>query len=493
MRGFCLLFWLFAACTCSVGQNERDRIRGLIFASPPEIASHALLELLKAGISPDDRSKDEVLREVFQLAGNAQFPYRRRLLPFGLTDTRSGSLRGVYVLNLDAESLRLRAVQLALEDRPALARELFGRLPKQKLGRHDCRDRLVYEPGMYYETMALIADRAFTTLERQRDAHVDFMVSGMQALSSPVEVVPAARALVSVRLDDGQFARVAQAYEGALDNVASDHRGFADGEGLIETADKLAQTYKTHNLRIDRLITVVRDYIVRQLTGVRCPDERSKQARDPASSVVSKFNSWALRLPPHVARETSAIRDADVAAGAVGDAVRDYPYWTSAPAKELLSDVQSLRFKPKMQPVTQEERNSPEWLRRARETIEKVHAWKPAGGDESKQDYFHQKCAIYESLLSLLPSSPERTVLLDHYLGFLASSSIQRDSPAEWLMHAAFFVGEARSQAARDGLQLSGAASAEQNALAALERTGNPVLSLYVYIERLRARKSLAR
>lgn len=128
------------------------------------------------------------------------------MVRFGLADTRSGRLRGVFLLGLDAQSLRLRTIQLMLPEDPALAREMFSSLPRQEIPQYDCRDRLVDNPQLYYETLALLAKRSFAPANIRREAHIVFVVAHVEELTSPVQVVPLAQALLSLELNDESFA-----------------------------------------------------------------------------------------------------------------------------------------------------------------------------------------------------------------------------------------------------------------------------------------------
>lgn len=482
----------FVFAQSKVNSKELDEIRSLALSVPPEVGADALLELLGANLIHSREDRLEIANEAARLAEQAHFPYKKRLR-FGKSDTRSANMRGVYMLNIDTESLRLRAIQYILLDSPPLARELFGQLTRYKGGRHDCRSRLVYDPELYYTTLLVIANRGFTKEDLRRERNVDLIVLELQSLSSPAQVVPALKALRSIEgLTASQLRRVATALEDALLNIQPDDRAFQDGYELIEAASAFARVYQSYGVPLDGLIGSIRTYIIRQLSlPPRCADSiarmlQHKEGDGKLPPVVVKFNSWTLRSVPVVSKELPQIRESDTAISTVGPPIEDKDYWQTPTAKGIQYDVRrQLMYDKDDKPLSLEQRSTGEWLKRAQALIARIRNWSQETGD-SFSDYFHQKCDMYEIIISLLPTGPERALLLDDYSVFLGTTRMQRDNPTEWYFRFRSLFGQLRAQNELDRTREQFKSPGDDVA-AAFRRIGNPAFSLYLRLETLKA------
>ena len=123
-----------------------------------EFSSEALIRI---AASPDlqPARRMELLDLAFDRAAGAREPYKRR--PIGLrVQAASGYAGKVYLQDMDALSLRLRAVEAMLPLDAARARALFGRIPAIALPRLKCQDAYVYDVSRFYDVLAMLLKTA---------------------------------------------------------------------------------------------------------------------------------------------------------------------------------------------------------------------------------------------------------------------------------------------------------------------------------------------
>ena len=211
-----------------------QEIRELAYVVPAEFGADALLQLVEMGLTHDPKEKRLLLDDVFRMAGSATF--KERWFYTGLhTDTRFGSLGNAYDLRLDSGSQRLRAAELLLPLDSSLARDWFEATVPRRIAFHDCRRVLKYDPSRWYRTLGLIIDKGFSKEERAK---------GARQLSSPVEVIPAAKWLLSPDLGGEQLARLVAIFSGAVAELPGADRAFDLGLDRFPLGDLIEATSK---------------------------------------------------------------------------------------------------------------------------------------------------------------------------------------------------------------------------------------------------------
>ena len=79
--------------------------------------------------------------------------------------------------------------------------------------------------------------------------------------------------------------------------------------------------------------------------------------------------------------------------------------------------------------------------------------WVPSD-EKSEEDYFHQKCVIYEALIKAIPADKQydrlRDEVLRDFTTLLSVSQLQKAKPAEWFLHAKILIDRANTAMPRE-------------------------------------------
>ncbi|HEY7182373.1 MAG TPA: hypothetical protein VIC84_13185, partial [Blastocatellia bacterium] len=91
-----------------------------------------------------------------------------------------------------------------------------------------------------------------------------------------------------------------------------------------------------------------------------------------------------------------------------------------------------------------EGRRSSEWQYKLSEFLREMAEWKPEH-EASSDDYFHQKCHLFNELLELSPNSDMRLRILDEYMAFLEQNRFECESFIDWYLHVSDLLRRIRS------------------------------------------------
>src|SRR5262249_27682858 len=162
-----------------------------------------------------------------------------------------------------------------------------------------------------------------------------------------------------------------------------------------------------------------------------------RSARPP--KFVTDFNQ-ALKSYDYIPQFTgddTRPRKIDVPAGYL-------PYWRTPRAKRLVGKIRVLRVAaadkqtPRAQqssnaksnnrsaPLSCEARQSSQWQYQLSDFLREMAEWKPEH-EASKDDYFHQKCYLFNELLELSPNSLMRLRMIAEYVAFLEQNRFGRE------------------------------------------------------------------
>ena len=216
-----LLPMLSVAADAPAGMDALlDAARG----APAEFAADASIRM--AALDQLEKARRiELLEQAFQKASGAQQPYKRHAT-FGRLNNSSGFLNRAYGLDLDAMSLRLRAIEALLPLDAQKARELFLKTPPPKTPPLKCDDYLIYDVGRFYETLGSIARQSFTAEEVQAGEPFRLLERFAGAITSPVEVAPVAQMLAASSVKDADFRALVDSFAKALGTISGDDRSF---------------------------------------------------------------------------------------------------------------------------------------------------------------------------------------------------------------------------------------------------------------------------
>src|SRR5262249_24518551 len=147
-------------------------------------------------------------------------------------ETRPAYWNRVYGQELDALSLRVRAVASTLPLDGAKALELFQSIPPLKLPHPSCDEFLVYDVSRFYQVLVEVDSRS-------KDP-AGFLQPYAAGIASPVEIAPMAEVLLGAAgLTDQQFETLVAAFAKALARIGNDDRSFTYAQIVPAVIEKL--------------------------------------------------------------------------------------------------------------------------------------------------------------------------------------------------------------------------------------------------------------
>lgn len=407
--------------------------------APPEFGADALIRVAQSSKVSDAALKRELLEEAFRLAAGAQQPLRRYSV-VGDVDTRASYLSYGFDLKLDALSLRCRAVMAMLRLDRRRAREMLAEIqPDPGLEVLSCEDPLVYDVAALYETVGEVARVGYAARELRRHEYVRLAEPYVAGVRRVAQVGPAARMLVSLDLPAPDLLALAQSFASALKSVPADARSFAAAfyrDDLPRQVGELLKQCDAKGVGKDALLEAYRAFLVAQVAGVQCEDNRVFAARLAASGDL-KFINENLVKPPLSAEELRPRR--------VEGRAKSYEFWRTADARRLLLDFKRLRFGGGEEELAEEEKAKTEWRRELTEYLGRLSDWE-GSSEGTRQDYINQKSVLFDGLLDLELSPELRESVLADYVAFLREPDLRRESRIEWFQHVRRLADWANSQ-----------------------------------------------
>lgn len=470
------------------GDTDSDQVRADLEilvnyarSASPEFAADLLLRVAQSDRVADRAWKQELIEDAFRFARDVQQPFKRLPLQGSTIDTRSGYLANALMLGLDSLSLRCRAVKAMLLLDKRRAREMFTEIPNLKLQALTCEDPLVYDVGAYYSTLASVTKVTFTAQEAQGGEYVRFVEPYIAGISSPAQVEPATKVILSLDLSDLDLESLLTHFTRALGKMSGDDRSFSVSWGAPGGAiESLVKLCNEKGVSATGLLDAFRGYLLRHLTAARCSDtasnEREKSVED---AMVARFNSH-LRLAV-AGKEVLPLTDEEAKPAKLDGAAKYHRYWQSSSAKDLMTRFARLRFKSGNQPVTEEEKKEAEWQLRLSGFLADMARW-TAADEASDEDFFSQKTGLFYGLVEITPPGPSRERVLSDLIEFLNRSPLQTSSPIEWFQNAHRIFALAKAASGDEGAKI----------LRTLSYSQSPVLYLYAEAERLLGDKTNA-
>jgi hypothetical protein len=388
--------------------------------APPELFADTVIRLVQAGRIPQPQLQAELLGEAFAIAGGAAEPVRLTAIPPTPTDTRALYRGRAGDLRLDALSLRSRILrELLTLDRTA-ARERFPAITHPVLEPRPCDDPLVADISEYYETGAAIAQSAFMAAEKEKGAHVQFLLTMLAGARSPAEIEPFARAIQSVNLLPHEWELLLASLAQKLETIGPDYRAFALSlTALQNEMAALGALGGANGAGTDGLARAFRKYVTAQLSAARCAPDFGPSMEEIGVT------------PPLSGDEMKPSKR--------GDSFKADAYFQSEDSRQIGESLHRLRS-------ADAERGSSAWRNALADFLRDFKAWRPPGSDI---DAFHQRMTVLKSLLQMLPQQgDDRDRVLILCVTYLASD-VERQNPAEWLWQVKALLTDAGSDAAK--------------------------------------------
>lgn len=440
-----------------------ETVVDLARGAPPELASDALIRVSKLE-RLEKKRRIELLNQAFDLAAEAAQPYKRRsalIPPAG----PAGFLERAYAQDLDALSLRLRAIEGLLPLDPRAARERFEEIPPIQLPLLGCEDFLVYDLGRFYEVLGKVAAGSFSAKDVREGTPAKFLARYMGLVASPAQTAPAARLLASAVAPDSDFQVLATTFAGALGRVAGDDRSFTyvareAGAALLDLANA---GERRAQLSPAVLLGAYRAFLVNHLTRARCEPLQSSVESDPAAFFNERLRTPVL--PPVAETELTPSKGEGKAKGIS---------WCESPECRAIRDqFRTMVFAPDGEAFQQPDREKKEWQARARDFLAALSLWDHST-NSSPAEHFREKIGFYGDLLAIVPNGDTREYILRSMLAFLIQSRPRPEERIEWYLPIVQLVGRVNL----DPLGLGRLATD-------LRQANDPVIALEMAVEQI--------
>jgi hypothetical protein len=447
-------------------------------AAPAEFAADATIRI--AALDQLEKARRiELLDEAFRRASGAQQPYKRHAT-FSQAGGSSAFLNRAYGQDLDAMSLRLRAIDALLPLDAQKARDLFVQIPPPRTPRLTCQDFLIYDVGRFYDTLGSIARQSFTAQEVQAGEPFRLLQRFTGAITSPVEVAPVARMLAAASVKNTDFLALVNSFAGALGKISGDDRSFASSMTAGKQILALVEESKRRQSSPLPLLEAYRLYLVNNLSAARCADDDSMlgnaqsfgfvagQAIDrEAQDAVAFFNQNLRMAPlqPIQEQESTPSRLEGVATG--------LRTCEDAACRAIAEQYRGLVFGENGSVYTPGQKETPAWRGKVPDFLAALSRWQesPEVGPAAA-DHFRVKSAAYGDLLSLVFNGPDRELVLRAMLDYLKHNRFQRENRMEWFLPVNGLIG----RLALDPLGMGRLAEE-------LGKVDDPIMALYAKVE----------
>ncbi|MGB7759854.1 MAG: hypothetical protein WBL61_08500 [Bryobacteraceae bacterium] len=456
----------------AAGNSDSSSVAALARKAPAEFAADAMIRLA-SNEKLDQRTRVGLLTEAFRRAAGAQHAIKLRA-----SITRPGGSGGylerAYQQDLDALSLRLRAVQQMLPLDSAKATKLFLSIARPAVSPVHCEDIVVPDVARYYEALGAIAKIGHRDVAKLLKGRIG-------GITSAAQIGPVARLLAQAELKNSDFEAFAGSLAASLRQVSGDDRSFTyyatpTGPAIVD----LVEAFKRRNLSPLPLAEAYRLYLVHHLTGDRCADGHliyngpatiqlgSGQPTEVLGWSASVFFEEKILMPPLKPlseQETTPHSLEGFAAGV--NTCQD------SQCQEINGLARDLAFSPEGQPLLQAEHDTDKWRAGLQATLTALDAWQPGNGQAD--EVFREKTWLYNNLFGMTAGASRENVLRS-WLNYLKQSRATVSDRAQWFLPVNAVIGRAALDPGNKKL-------AEL-----LRQQDDPVIALYVQIEPLAPR-----
>jgi hypothetical protein len=429
---FCFLcfFLAVASHTQTPPSSAIDAVVDLTRGAPAELAADALIRLASLDQLPKKR-RIELLEQAFQSAAASPVPYKKHSA-LARMQAPSAFLEHAYALDLDALSLRLRAVQALLLLYPQRARARFEDIPPIDLPNLTCDDFMAYNLSRYYQVLAEVAAQGFSAKEAKEEEPIKFLAR-YASISHPAQIAHAARMLAgNLSVPDSEFQSLVTAFAGNLSRMGGDDRSFTDAAREAGPAiAALAQTSTRRGLAPVVVLGAYREFLVSHLTAARCEEADSAGASsDPADYFNSHLRTAAVGSIDESER-TASKREGKPQGLASCD---------SPECQNIRAQYKSLVLKDNGEAVQESDRQSTDWQIRVRDFLSALASWNDSSGVPPIQ-YFREKMDFYNQLIAIVPKGETSDYAVSSMSSFLIASRPSGEDQIEWYLPVIQIVG----------------------------------------------------
>ena len=447
----------------------RQFIESIPDTVPSEFASDLLLRA--AASTPADAADHEWLAAAFErafdLAGRAQSPHKRRMLPWAYSNTREAIATAGYDFGLDATSLRARAVQGLLRLDPPRALALLERLDFRALPL-SCAETMTVDVTAPFSALADVV-RHFERSPSGADVPAavrarTFLTERIGAIASSAEIAPAIAALMAIDAPMHRSDELWNLLATRIRALREDDRTFsASLMANSMQAERLIHALDASRARSVRpMLEAFREHVVTHMATRRC----SLVSGDAQAIVSMELDAVAglnsllsrHRLPP--------IEPTELRGSHTIPSVRMRELWQAGPAATLRETLHGLLIASKTSPadaaiVAANHRALVDFMN-------DMATW-TADDERSPAHYFHQRLVL---LAELTDDASIRTRALEELIGLLRATA-DALPPVEWFAHVGGLLDQTRTAGDRNVV------------LTMMSESGHPVLVRYAHAERL--------
>jgi hypothetical protein len=467
-------------CAAADAPAAIDALLDAARAAPAEFAADATIRI--AALDQLEKARRiELLELAFQKANGAQQPYKRHAT-FLRAGSPSGFLNRAYEQDLDAMSLRLRAIEALLPLDGRKARDLFLQVPPPKTPRLKCDDFLIYDVARFYDTLGSLARQSFTAQEVEAGEPFRLLSRFAGGITSPVEVAPAARMLAAATVKDADFRTLVNSFAEALGKISGDDRSFAFSITAGKQILALVEESKRRQSPPLQLLEAYRLYLISNLSAPRCADNDAMMSKatsfgfvtgqaidQEAQDAVALFNQ-SLRMAP-----LQPIQEEEATPTRLEGVATGLRTCEDAPCRAVAEQYRGLVFGENGSAYPPDQKLTPAWREKVRDFLAAVSRWQPAtAAERPAADHFRMKSAAYSDLLNLVFNGPDRELVLRSMLDFLKQNPYQRESRMEWFLPVNALIG-------RVALDSGGMGRLADE----LGKVDDPTMALYANIEKL--------
>ncbi len=437
-------------------------------ALPPEFRADTLLRLADSPLITETTWKQELIEEAFWSGAHAPLPYPQS------ADLRADSVaeNAVRQNRLEALTLQTRAVQAMLAFDPQKALHLYEQVQTPTLPKLACST--VFTPVVldYYQSAVFVFESAFTPKQRKQGDDFRFLQQLIASVQSPSQVSPALETIFAVKVSSTQRQDLLSLFATKLQGISRSDREY----GATETALVSAVTPdRLQPSDAGVLLSALRSYIVRHVSGRRCTDNtpasgKMAESAEGFNALAAKFDPLRDRYKPISAEEAKPLADDGsyqrnlTGQSAQSQAIQEALRWLTHGNRER--DGKVLRW-------TLEERSTEDWLAHYDDAVKLVYDLKEKD-ENSLEGFFCMKSDALNFLAVLVPPGPEREKAMDEYREFLEQNYPSIQNHNLWFTMFRHMLYTARfSDDPKDKAWI----------LDELARSSNPIVALYAKLE----------
>lgn len=473
------LFLLVPVVCGAVVPNDIAPVIDMARQAPGEFAANALIRIASTD-KLDKSTRIQLFEEAFRRANEAQQPLKRRASILKVAGA-AGFLQRAYQQNLDGLSLRLRAVEGILPLDRLKARALFLEIPPLSVPKLSCDDYLVYDVSLFYEVLGKIAQQSFTAKEAAAGDPIRLLERFAGNIESAAQLEPDARMIASSGLQNRDFETLLTTFGGALGRIYGDDRTFtATLSPASQQIFGLQEDALKRGVSPLALLEGYRRFLVNNLSAARCADDdlvENGQAYsfgtgakvDTLGSSAADYFNQKLAKPP-----IQPLREEEVTPARIEGAASGLRSCQDPECKQLAAQYRGLIFDATGNPLPAAQKDSAEWRAQLQDFLNAIASWKPASGEKEESEQFRDKCALFGSLIGIIPPGPDRERVLLAWLDYLDGNQMENQDRIGWFLPVNALIG----RVAMDPLGLGKLTDA-------LRKAHDPVIALYVELERV--------